>query len=231
MATTISGWVVKTQEYQESSKLIYVMTDSGMVSFLARGVRKYNSAFRSVLEPYQWIEASLTGSGLQSLKEAKRTRDNKSLSLEASAYLQHLAELFYVLRDTIPFASLVPFFAEIYHNVVTDPEPYSMMLELKLLYLLGVNPVFDKCVICGATERIGFSIQEGGMVCHEHVSVDMISDQALILSMYQLYIADINQELPKIDAARLRRFLDQYYSYHVHVETTARGWIQQIFHY
>jgi len=231
MATTIKGWVVKTQEYQESSKLIYVMTADGIESFLARGVRKYNSAFRSLLEPYQWIEAVLTGAGLPTLKEAKRIRESAPLRLEASAYLQHLAELFYVLRETIPFASLVPFFEDIYQNLLIDPERHSMMLELKLLYLLGVNPVFDKCVICDATERMGFSIQEGGMVCKEHISVDMIHDQTLIISIFQLYNANINDELPDIDAARLRRFLDQNYSYHVHVETTARQWIQQIFHY
>ena len=58
-----------------------------------------------------------------------------------------------------------------------------------------------------------------------------MTDQAVILSMYQLYHADLNDALPDIDAASLRRVLDQYYSYHVHVETTARAWIQQIFHY
>ena len=231
MATTSSGWVVKTQEYQESSKLIYLMTTMGIQSFLARGVRKYNSAYRSVLEPYQWIEVSVTGSGLPTLKEAKRIKSSSTLTLEASAYLQHLAELFYVLRETIPFEQLVPFLEEIYPKLLQDPEPYSMMLELKLLYLLGVNPVFERCVICDNKERIGFSIQEGGMVCQTHISPDIITDQAVILSMYQLYHADINVELPEIDAASLRRVLDQYYSYHVHVETTARSWIRQIFHY
>lgn len=231
MATTSRGWVVKTQEYQESSKLIYLMSATGIQSFLARGVRKYNAAFRSILEPYQWLEVMLTGSGLPTLKEAKPMTTTSTLSLEVSAYLQHLAELFYVLRETIPFEQLVPFFEEIYPKLLKDPEPYSMMLEIKLLYLLGVNPVFDRCVICGHKERIGFSIQEGGMVCKNHVSPDVMTDQAVILSMYQLYHADLNDALPDIDAASLRRVLDQYYSYHVHVETTARAWIQQIFHY
>lgn len=231
MATTSSGWVVKTQEYQESSKLIYLMTSTGIQSFIARGVRKYNSTYRSLLEPYQWVDVTLSGSGLPSLKEAKRRYDSKPLSLEASAYMQHLAELVYILRETIPFDQFVPFFEDIYQNVLLDPERYSMMLELKLLYLLGVNPVFDRCVICGEKERIGFSVQEGGMVCNTHATVDVITDQPLIISMYQLYQADKNDDLPDIEAASLRRVIDHYYSYHVHVETTARSWIRQIFHY
>jgi DNA repair protein RecO (recombination protein O) len=231
MATTSSGWVVKTQEYQESSKLIYMMSEAGIQSFLARGVRKYTSAYRSVLEPYQWIEVTLTGSGLPTLKDAKRVGSSNPLSLEASAYLQHLAELFYLLRETIPFEQLVPFFEDIYQRLLHDPEPYSMMLELKLLYLLGVNPVFERCVVCGDVTRVGFSIAEGGMVCSTHITPDVITDQAVIISMYQLYTAQHNEALPSIDAASLRLVLDQYYSYHVHVETTARAWIRQIFHY
>lgn len=231
MATTSSGWVVKTQEYQESSKLVYLMTSNGIQSFLARGVRKYNSPVRSLLEPYQWLDVTLSGSGLPTLKDAKRRHENTALSLEASAYLQHLAELVYVLRETIPFDQFVPFFEDIYQNLRQDPERYSMMLELKLLYLLGVNPVFDRCVLCGEKERIGFSVQEGGMVCSTHATADIITDQPLIIAMYQLYQAEKDDVLPEIDAASLRRVIDHYYSYHVHVETTARAWIRQIFHY
>lgn len=231
MATTTSGWVVKTQEYQESSKLVYLMTSNGIQSFLARGVRKYNSPVRSLLEPYQWLDVTLSGSGLPTLKDAKRRYESTTLSLEASAYLQHLAELVYVLRETIPFDQFVPFFEDIYQNLRQDPERYSMMLELKLLYLLGVNPVFDRCVLCGEKERIGFSVQEGGMVCSTHATADIITDQPLIIAMYQLYQAEKNDVLPEIDATNLRRVIDHYYSYHVHVETTARAWIRQIFHY
>jgi DNA repair protein RecO (recombination protein O) len=227
----IDAWILRTSDYKESSKLVVAMSETGVFSFLAKGIRQYKSPYRHLIEPFRHVQLSLTKGSLPALKDVQPLGEMTSWSsLEVISYVEHLAELFYTLRDTIAFDRLYPYWQEVLHVLPNDPEGYGMMMEIKLLYVMGITPVFDRCVQCGSTERQGFSVSQGGMLCKQHQTTDIITNAEVILAMYQLYHQDVEAPLPTFERAALRKLLDQYYSYHVHVETTARQLIRSIYH-
>ena len=229
----IDAWILRTSEYKESSKLVVAMNHEGVFSFVAKGIRNYKSPYRHLIEPFRHLELELTKGTLPALKHAQLLTPlpSDAWPLEMVCYIEHVAELFYTLRDTIAFDQLYSYFISLLERFPADPEGYAMMIEIKLLYVMGITPVFDRCVQCGATERAGFSVAEGGMLCSRHQTHDMVSDSDVILAMYRLYHHDSTKALPEFERPALRRLIDQYYLYHVHVETTSRQMIRTIYHY
>jgi DNA repair protein RecO len=229
----MDAWILRTTEYKESSKLVVAMTDHGVVSFVAKGMRNYKSPWRSLIEPFRHVDLKLSKSALPALQEAQSltTPSRDATSLEVRSYIEHLAELFYTLRDTIAFDKLYPYWMQTLPYMNVDPEGYGIMMEIKLLYVMGITPVFDRCVACESKERVGFSIADGGMVCPRHTTPESITDHELLVGVYQLYQHELTTPLPVFDRHRTRRFVDQYYDYHVNVQTTARQLIRSIYNH
>jgi DNA repair protein RecO (recombination protein O) len=229
----MNAWILRTTEYKESSKLVVAMHEQGVFSFVAKGMRNYKSPWRSLIEPFRHVELKLSRGTLPALQEAQLLSpvDERAGSLEVISYIEHLAELFYTLRDTIAFDTLYPYWIQTLPHMIDDPEGYGMMMEIKLLYVMGITPVFDRCVHCESKDRVGFSIADGGMVCKQHLTPESITDHELLLGVYQLYQQDLSKPLPILDRPRTRRFIDQYFEYHVNVQTIARQMIRSIYHY
>ena len=229
----MDAWILRTTEYKESSKLIVAMGDEGVFSFVAKGMRNYKSPWRSLIEPFRHLELKLSSGTLPALQEARLLTpiDSAAASLEVMSYMGHLAELFYTLRDTIAFDKLYPYWLQTLPYMSVDPEGYGIMMEIKLLYVMGITPVFDRCVACESKERVGFSIADGGMLCQQHMTPEAITDHDLLIGIYQLYQQDLSTPLPNFERARTRRFVDQYFEYHVNVQTTARQMIRGVYNY
>jgi DNA repair protein RecO len=179
------------------------------------------------------VELKLSKGTLPALQEAHLLTpiDEAASRLEVISYIEHLAELFYTLRDTIAFDKLYPYWLQALPYMSVDPEGYGIMMEIKLLYVMGMTPVFDRCVACESKERVGFSIADGGMVCQRHMTPEAITDHDLLVGVYQLYQHELTTPLPVFDRHRTRRFVDQYYEYHVNVQTTARQLIRSIYNH
>jgi DNA repair protein RecO len=229
----IDAWILRTTDYKESSKLVVAMGAQGVFSFVAKGMRQYKSPWRSVIAPFHHVHLTLSKGTLPALQAAELASsvDEAMAELPVISYLEHIAELFYTLRDTIAFETLYPYWLHLLPVFATDPEGYGMMMEIKLLYVMGITPVFDRCVICNNTVRTGFSIAEGGMVCQAHQTPETIIDSDVVVGLYQLYQHDIQASFPPMDRGKIRRLIDAYYAYHVNVQTTARQLIRTIYTY
>jgi DNA repair protein RecO (recombination protein O) len=45
--------------------------------------------------------------------------------------------------------------------------------EMKMLNVLGLNPILNQCSVCGSTDgHFSFSIREGGLICHRCLDKD-----------------------------------------------------------
>jgi len=111
-------------------------------------------------------------------------------------------------------------------NENEDYIPYIYMLELKLLYLLGVNPELKECVVCQRTDGLRFSVKAGGLMCPEHMDQDSAYDENTIDAFVLLYYYDLqNPEPIKIapfTIRNLRMLIDEYYEYHLNYRSNSR---------
>jgi DNA repair protein RecO (recombination protein O) len=225
------GIVVKQIAFKESSVIIHVYGPTGLESLLVHRAKKWNSPFLRLIEPITAIRYHAAGKDLKTLTDADILEDYAALKtdLERSLAASHLLELTarHVEGD-LDHAKLYPFLRIVLKRIGEDPrfDLYAMMFELKLYYLLGVQPALRGCVVCGQTEGLLLSVSGGGAVCADHRRPDAIFEADVLAAAATLYHHDIRQPLdwtfPESTVQSLRRFVDQYTEYHLHLLTKSR---------
>ncbi len=229
------GIVIKTINYSDSSKILYLITPYGMESLMAKGAKKIKSPIRHLTQTITKISYNKSrSSNLPTLISGDIVADYNEikLSLEAQSYVTHIFELVYKMSNDLDFQKLYDFVSKILEEITetNDPEFMSFVFELKYLYLLGLAPVFGRCVECGSTERVGFDVYKGGMVCKEHVSRDTIQESSVVISIYKLYNYQY-EGIFDIDRRQVRHMLDTYYENYLNFKSKSREIINNILGY
>lgn len=172
--TTIEGYVYSSNDYRDSDKMVSVFTKEGPISFLARGINKYENKNRGLILPLTYGHFSLEKgkAGGLTLKEgvADSYVDPKGDYLKL-AFISYLTEL-------TSKASFFPDNEEVYIYLDAaiksiDKLPIytnSILFLSHILSIFGYSPNVDGCLECGKkTDIIGFSFLEGGYFCDEHL--------------------------------------------------------------
>ena len=232
--------IFKHQDYKESSRLLIAYSEKGKLSFLAQGANKFESPLRSATETLNQVTITHTGKDLQIIKEIEVIKDYSILKADMIRYTHalHLIELvLFVVQGVTDDQKLYPFLVKILNRIETDPlfQAYVLMFESKLLYLIGLQPRFSGCLVCGATNDLRFSISEGGMCCPLHRFQGKLVPEPLIRSWEYLYRFDLNQnqklDYDMSDIKELRALVDEYYEYHLNHQTKARSLIRDLLGY
>lgn len=227
----IEGIVLKKINYKEHSKIIYVYTDNGLVSVLVHGSNKISSPYLKLGELLSKVKIQASGKNLKTLRDGELLNDFRNIKKDILKYTYstHILEIiYYFATHEHDHLKLYNFLLKILDKIdeETDYIPYINMLELKLLYLLGVNPEFKECVICKRTDGLNFSVKSGGMTCAEHFDGGTIYDTKTINVLQQLYYYDL-QNPEKINISQeniknLRLLIDRYYEYHLNYRSNSR---------
>lgn len=227
----IEGIILKKINYKESSKIIYLYTIEGLKSVLIHGGNKLKSPYLSLTKPLNLVSLHVSGKNLYVLRDADIINDFRSTSndLEKYTYATHILEIIYnFATHDHDHEKLYNFIVKIFNIIDTEENyiPYLYMIELKLLYLLGVNPLFNRCVSCEKTENLQFSIEEGGMCCKEHFRGISTLSSVGVLEMMKLYYFDLsnpkNIQIDQVYLKEIRITLDKYYEYHLNFKSNSR---------
>lgn len=226
------GIVIKTIDYSNSSKILYVFTENGVLSVLAKGAKQPKSKFRALAQPLTEISFEMSNGKLPILIDADIVDFHQSIKndVECTTYATHLMEILYKM-EVDNTNNVYNFLKHILRLLPKDPELYAMMFEIKYLYSLGLSPVFKYCVECGDTEIIGFDVYKGGMVCKKHTSDFTNFDSEAILALYKLYNAEAKEVDLTIPRRHLRLIIDQYYEHHLNFTSKSRQIIKDLYHY
>lgn len=225
------GIVMKQIAFKESSVILHVYGATGMESVMVHGAKKWNSAYLRVVQPFTRIKYHAAGKDLKTLTDADilDVYPGIQADLERSFAAGHLLELVrHHAEGGLDHAKLYPFLVQILKRIDSDPaySLYVMMFELKLYYLIGVQPRLNGCVVCGQTENLKLSVSGGGACCPDHQGPDASWGESVIDAARTLYYHDIKNPLVwNFEAAvesSLRDFLDQYTLYHLHLKTKSR---------
>lgn len=235
----IEGIVLKQMNYKESSKIIYVYTPKGKVSVLVHGSNKPKSPYLNLVRVFSHVKLFVSGKELKTLRDGEVIDYYTDISedLDKYTYGQHLMEVIYYFSEhEHDHEKLFAFLVKILDKMASEKEVgiYVMMAELKLLYLLGVQPLFRHCVYCHKDQGLAFSLKDGGMVCPDHREGSKYNQSTIDL-MQILYYYDL-QHPTEIhanlnDLIALRGLIDSYYEYHLNYRSRARKMLKNILGY
>lgn len=226
MLQKCEGIVIRTTDYGESNKIITLYTrEWGKIGAMARGAKKPNSRLSSITQlfthGYFLIQR---GTGLGSVQQGEMITSMRSIGEDIflTAYASYIVELTdKCTEDNKPN----PFHFELlyqtlhYLNEGYDPVVLMNIYEMKMLNVMGLYPVLNKCSVCGSSDgHFSFSIREGGLLCHRclgkdpyHFKIKPVTVKLLRL----FYYFDLSR-LGKISVkdetkAELRKVITAYY--------------------
>jgi DNA repair protein RecO (recombination protein O) len=225
------GLILKQIHFKESSKILHLYTENGHLSVLVHGAKKLSSPFLHLTENLNWIRFYATGKEMKTLSDGELIADFSVLkaNLEKFTCAQHITEMLsFFYESQYDHKKMYEFVLKILRKIETETEylPYVYMFELKYLFLLGVAPNFNTCAACGATETLRFSVQDGGFACPLHTTTTDVQAISTVDAMKVLFYHDLRNPLPlSLDeetVKKIRRFLDDYYLYHLNFKSKSR---------
>ncbi len=164
--------VLRTHKLGEADRIIVLLTRGrGKVRGVAKGVRRTKSKFGSRLEPGSIVQVQLyEGRNLDTITQVQRT-DTPSQSRTDLAHYGRLTVLLEIIDSVTVEGESNPALFKLLTGAARElarrPNPMIVpAFTMRLLALEGVQPSFDRCVRCGATEGIvGVNLAEGGVIC------------------------------------------------------------------
>ena len=217
------GVVLKTIDYQENSKIIYLLTNQGIKSAVVRGAKNLKSHTYSYAQPLVKIEFEIKKDRYIGANKILDNYNNIKLDYNKITYALRIIEICYTLGEHITDSKLFYSFTTEILDLINNNEVYDiyeLIFKIKTLYLLGVAPVFTKCVSCSSKENlIGFSFNNGGMKCSDCVKQDdFIYPKETVLEIKTIYLRKLNELILLIKDNKLKynydkisRFLELYY--------------------
>lgn len=239
MEKIIEGIVIKTMDYQDSSKIVTLITkDLGTVGLLVRGAKKTTSKLRSATELYTHGEyiCFYKKEGLSTLKtvNVKHPNFNIKSDFSKSAFIGYMAEIVYkISKDSKGNPKIYDIFSYAVKKIENglDEEIITFIFELKILEELGVMPILDGCAICGSSNIAGLSVDHAGLICKNHVDMCEYNFSInTIQTIRKLYYADIKiLESVKLNSKtknEIRKFIDMYYDKHTGLYIKSRTFLK-----
>jgi DNA repair protein RecO (recombination protein O) len=172
------GFVLRNRPLGEADRLITCFTlELGKVAGVAKGAGKLRSRFGSSLQPLSLIRLMLFGKENRSLYRIDHTdiltsfqsiRDDWE-KLRPALYAVDLIDALVAESDSQPrvFALLGHLLKGVMEGEPSQSQLLLRMFEVRLLRLIGYQPLLDACVVCQrpATEAGAFSPGLGGSLC------------------------------------------------------------------
>jgi len=167
------GLVLRTREYREADRLVTLLTrGNGIVTGVARGVRKVRSKLASQVEPLTFglYQLHLGRSALGTLLQGEALNHHRKLRADPIllAYAQYFCELCETaLPEHEPAGAVFTLLLQALTTLEGEAQPAraARCFELNLLALLGYRPALDSCLCCGGAGPFLFDPSSGGLVC------------------------------------------------------------------
>lgn len=223
------GIVIKTINYGETNKIITLFTkEHGKIGLMARGAKKTRSQLAAASQLFFYGQFLYQkGKGLGVLYQGESIEPFRQLKtdIEKMAYSAYIVEMVDKLteqenRSPLLFGFLLQILTDIDQGI--DPEILTILFDVKMMSLAGIEAEFDCCVNCGNKEGpFAFSVSGGGYLCkrclgHDPRAMQMSSSSARLLRLFkhidlkQLGKIDLKKETVKEMKHILSVYYDQY---------------------
>lgn len=171
------GVVIKTQDYKENDKLVWLYTDTnGKITTIAKGAKRSKNKFFSITLPLCYGEYVLfQGKSLANIQEGKTVQSFQGLlnNLDKLTYSSYMCELIDISQlEGESNKWLFKEFITTLYLLNTDAIDYELLIrsfELKLLKATGYGMTLNNCVLCKKPIVLSnhISITHFGGICDE----------------------------------------------------------------
>lgn len=238
---TKEGIIIKSNKYQETSKLVHVLTSDGLKTYLVRGANNFKSknyAYSLELTKIQFESNRKNTFDIITLGKVEDNYTNIKTNTKSLYDTIEIFELVYSLSDhVIDTKILYSFLSNILDSINNHyHEYYLTIFKLKLLYLLGVGPDFKGgCAKCQKSELYAYDLEIGKAFCKECFSMTQNSIYAdefevfrfLYLMKFEHLTKEVLDTLPKYQT-HLDEFLDRYYDYYLGYKSKSKRIINKM---
>lgn len=178
--------VLRTYKLKEADRIVVMMTEhEGKVRAVAKGARK-SKRTGALLDSLSHVDVQMyrgkgdldTVTQVQAVDTFMSIRSDLDRFTRAASFLEAVD---YVTPDREPHERLYHMLVGALRTVAKDnPTLTSAGFFLKLLALEGLEPVFDRCISCGATEPlVAFDPLNSGTKCSSCRSGIPLSDEGI----------------------------------------------------
>lgn len=237
------GIITKSIKYQETSKIITILTNEGLSNYYVKGGAKYKSKNFSYSNELTKIGFDFSEKNQDSLKIlTSGTIINNYSNLKQS--FDKLNDCFLIMELINTLGKQISDYEILYNFLddiltIIDERSYSayylIVFRLKLLYLLGVGPIFSRCVNCDEKDDlVGFAFEYGGMCCKRCASgMELLNNDLtnLIKFLYLVKLENLDHELVmklESDTSLIGKFLDSYYEHFLGFRSKASKVIEKL---
>ena len=223
MIRKVTGIVINTVDYKESSKIVNIFTENeGIIGVLSKGCKTMKSKLRAVSTPLSQGTFYLRqyGSGMPLLTEVDLEISYKEIRKDIfkqnyAIFLLDLASQGYRHgKQKEIYSLLIASLSKIEEGY--DAEVITDILALQLLNYLGIQPELSCCVSCGnKNDIITISSYKGGYLCKKCVGQEFVYSLKTIKLIKMLSLVDI-KKIKNIDIheeikQEIQIFIDDYY--------------------
>lgn len=239
MKTEVEGIVISETPYSETSKIINVLTNNGIIGIMAKGAKNIKSNLRIgtskiTMSSFIIIKKDDKLSTLTNVDVINNFKNIKK-DIEKISYATYIIELAtQVMKHNTN--------EDIYNLLIAalikidegyDPSIITNILELKYLEYLGVMPIIDECAICGSKTGIAtLSSSRGGYICNNCLRDEKLVSDKTIKLIRMFYYVDISK-ISNIDISpkskiEISNFLDDYYDRYTGLYLRSKTFLKNI---
>ncbi len=238
MQKEIIGIIIKEIPYGETSKIIHVYTNKGIIGIMCKGARTLKSPFRATTLKFTYGSFNIY------------YKENKLSTLTSVDIINPLS----LIKNDIILLSYLNYLTElteqvikqtnenIYDNYITtilkineglDPIVMCNILEIKYLDYLGVSLNLDSCIGCGKTTNIvTIDGDRGGYICKDCYKDELIVDSKTIELLRIYYYVEI-KSISKLKISEkvrdeINRFLDTYYDRYTGLYLKSKNFLKKL---
>lgn len=244
ITTDFTGIIMFRQDYRERDLLIKILTDRiGPAMFFVKNAKKRGFRMSADILPFTHgtYIGSLANDQLSFINTASETHQYRTIATDISknAYATYLLAL---VDAAFPDGqSIGGWFNQVAAALELmdrglDEQVLTNVIETQLLMRFGVEPTWDRCVLCGRDDLpLDFSEQYGGMLCRNHWHLD---DRRMHLDRRTVYylqrLATLNlQKVERIainthTKRRIQSVLDTIYDDQVGLNLKSKRFIRQM---
>ena len=222
MYKKIDGIIVSEYPFEESSKIINILTKDGEYNIIAKGAKKIKSPFFAVTNKFTLgiFNIQYKEKGLSKLIDADIINNYSIIKKDINkvSYVTYITELCLKVYKHESCSNIYDLYLASL-NKINEGYNYEVIfniLRLKLLDYLGIKPVIDRCIECGNNHNIvTISSYLGGYVCKDCYRNEKIVSPKTISLIRMLYYVDISK-ITKLDISKeimkeIEEFINDYY--------------------
>lgn len=168
-----SGIILKGFDFKEADQIITLFSrEMGKISAIAKGVKKPKSSLRGLVQPFCHSDLYLVPSGgMYIITQGKiidffgEVREDLDKTIQA-LYIMELLDKSLPDRDPNPPLYTMTLKVLSFLGLHTVSSLSMRFYEIKLLSLLGYEPVLGRCAVCDAKDALSkFNPAQGGVLC------------------------------------------------------------------